>query len=149
MGAGKQEVNLAGRAKMRSPGRPPVLHRSRRRPFWLAIADGHSTEDAARIAVVSPALAASFCEVTAGLLDAVAAGPLDAFADALIEIANERTKLVSERTKSEAVEEYEKRTAAARRSAEQADLGSIDQRGRSRIEKLGFEVAGHFAPSQR
>lgn len=34
-----------------------------------------------RIAAVSPALAASFCEVTAGLLGAVAAAPLDAFAD--------------------------------------------------------------------
>jgi IS30 family transposase len=44
---------LAGRAKMRSPGRPPVLHRSRRRPFWQAIAQGCSSEEAARKAGVS------------------------------------------------------------------------------------------------
>lgn len=45
-----------GRAKMRSPGRPPVLHRSERRPFWQAIADGRSSEEAARIAGVSSAV---------------------------------------------------------------------------------------------
>jgi DNA-binding CsgD family transcriptional regulator len=38
---------------MRSPGRPPVLHRSRRRPFWQAIAQGCSSEEAARKAGVS------------------------------------------------------------------------------------------------
>ena len=43
-----------GRAKMRSPGRPPVLHRAERRPFWQAIANGCSSEEAARIAGVSP-----------------------------------------------------------------------------------------------
>lgn len=45
-----------GRAKMRSPGRPPVLHRAQRRPFWQAIADGHSSEEAAQIAGVSQAV---------------------------------------------------------------------------------------------
>lgn len=44
------------RAKMRSPGRPPVLHRAQRRPFWQAIADGHSSEKAAQIAGVSQAV---------------------------------------------------------------------------------------------
>lgn len=44
---------LARRAKMRSPGRPPVLHRAERRPFWQAIADGYSSEDAAIRAGVS------------------------------------------------------------------------------------------------
>ena len=37
------------RVKMRSPGRPPVLHRSERRPFWQAIAEGCSSEDAAQM----------------------------------------------------------------------------------------------------
>lgn len=45
-----------GRAKMRSPGRPPVLHRAERRPFWQAIAAGRSSEEAARMAGVSPAV---------------------------------------------------------------------------------------------
>lgn len=39
MGTGKRGADQAGRAKMRSPKRPPVLHRSERRPFWQAIAD--------------------------------------------------------------------------------------------------------------
>lgn len=45
-----------GRAKMRSPGRLPVLHRTQRRPFWQAIALGYSSEEAAQIAGVSPAV---------------------------------------------------------------------------------------------
>lgn len=45
-----------GRAKMRSPGRPPVLHRAERRPFWQAIASGRSSEEAAQMAGVSQAV---------------------------------------------------------------------------------------------
>lgn len=44
------------RPKLRSPGRPPVLHRAERRPFWKAIAQGHASEDASAIAGVSPAV---------------------------------------------------------------------------------------------
>lgn len=40
--------NRIGRAKMRSPGRPPVVHRAERRPFWAAIASGRSSEEAAQ-----------------------------------------------------------------------------------------------------
>jgi len=53
MGARKVRIN---RAKMRSPGRPPVLHRSERRPFWKVIADGRSSEEAAHMAGVSQAV---------------------------------------------------------------------------------------------
>ena len=56
MGTGKQRADRAERAKMRSPGRPPVLHRSERRPFWRAIAAGCSSEEAARAAGVSSAV---------------------------------------------------------------------------------------------
>lgn len=55
------------RAKMRSPGRPPVLHRSERRPFWQAIADGCSSEDAARSAGVSPAVGARWFRECGGM----------------------------------------------------------------------------------
>src|SRR5207253_10075409 len=33
------------RAKLRSPGRPPVLHHAARWPFWQAIARGLSSEE--------------------------------------------------------------------------------------------------------
>jgi len=52
---GTRKVRV-GRAKMMSPGRPPVLHRSERRPFWQAIADGRSSEEAAQMAGVSQAV---------------------------------------------------------------------------------------------
>ncbi|WP_211286923.1 IS30 family transposase [Caldimonas caldifontis] len=51
-----RRARAAGRGKLRSPGRPPVLHRSERRPFWDAIAAGCSSEDAARLAGVSQAV---------------------------------------------------------------------------------------------
>jgi IS30 family transposase len=56
-----------GRVKMRSPGRPPVLHRSERRPFWQAIAEGCSSEDAARSAGVSPAVGARWFRECGGM----------------------------------------------------------------------------------
>jgi transposase len=50
------EGRFGDRAKMRSPGRPPVLHRAQRRPFWQAIANGRSNSEAAQIAGVSQAV---------------------------------------------------------------------------------------------
>jgi len=41
---------------MRSPGRPPVARREHRQRFWLAIAEGASSEDAAAAAGVSQAV---------------------------------------------------------------------------------------------
>ena len=52
---GTRKVRI-GRAKMRSPGRPPVVHRAERRPFWQAIANGCSSEEAAQAAGVSQAV---------------------------------------------------------------------------------------------
>ncbi len=46
---------VTGRPSMRSPGRPPV-HRELEREFWLKIAQGLSSEDAAVACSVSPAV---------------------------------------------------------------------------------------------
>lgn len=51
---GKRKSARSTRTKLRSPGRPPVLARAARRPFWEAIARGLTSEDAARVAGVSP-----------------------------------------------------------------------------------------------
>lgn len=67
MGAGKRRSDIAGRAKMRSPGRPPVLHRSQRRPFWRAIAAGCSSEDAARRVGLSPVVGARWFRECGGM----------------------------------------------------------------------------------
>ena len=56
MSSKKLKSDRSLRAKLRSPGRPPVLHRSERWPFWKAIAEGRSSEDAANTAGVSPAV---------------------------------------------------------------------------------------------
>lgn len=50
----KRGADRAGRSKLRSPGRPPVVHRAERRRFWIAIAAGQTSDDAARAAGVSP-----------------------------------------------------------------------------------------------
>jgi transposase-like protein len=56
MRAKRLKADRSLRAKLRSPGRPPVLHRAERWPFWKAIAHGYSSEDAAGIAGVSQAV---------------------------------------------------------------------------------------------
>jgi IS30 family transposase len=50
---GKRKSSRSTRKKLASPGRPPVLSKSARRPFWIAIARGLSSEDAAEAAGVS------------------------------------------------------------------------------------------------
>src|SRR5437764_13329998 len=52
----RRQADLAGRAPMRSPGRPPVARREERQRFWAAIADGLSSEEAGGVAGVSPAV---------------------------------------------------------------------------------------------
>ena len=48
MGKPKRRASdRAGRPAMRSPGRPPVGRLEHRQRFWLAIARGLSSEDAA------------------------------------------------------------------------------------------------------
>jgi len=49
----QRRSDRAGRRTLRSPGRPPVIHRAERRRFWVAIAAGQSSEEAARTAGVS------------------------------------------------------------------------------------------------
>ena len=49
----KRKSSRSTRIKLQSPGRPPVLAKSARRPFWEAIARGLTSEDAARVAGVS------------------------------------------------------------------------------------------------
>jgi hypothetical protein len=57
----------SGRAKMKSPGRPPVLHRSGRRPFWEAIANGRSSEEAAHMAGGSQAVGTGWFRECGGM----------------------------------------------------------------------------------
>src|SRR5881628_1785889 len=52
----RRRSERAGRAKLRSPGRPSVRRHEKQRRFWAAIATGHSSEDAAVSAGVSPAV---------------------------------------------------------------------------------------------
>jgi transposase len=54
--ARRRRSEWSGRAKLRSPGRPSVGRREEQRLFWVAIAAGCSSEDAAVAAKVSPAV---------------------------------------------------------------------------------------------
>ncbi len=53
MGRGVQAWEKAGRARMRSPGRPPVGRIDHRRRFWRAIARGDTSLEAAAFAGIS------------------------------------------------------------------------------------------------
>ena len=52
----RRRSDRAIRPKMRSPGRPTAARREHQQKFWEVIAEGSSTEDAAREAGVSPAV---------------------------------------------------------------------------------------------
>jgi predicted DNA-binding protein (UPF0251 family) len=49
----KRRSHRSGRAPLRSPGRPPVAGRSELQRFWLGIAQGMTSEDAALAAGMS------------------------------------------------------------------------------------------------
>lgn len=53
MGIGKRRSHRSGRAPLPSPGRPPVAGRSELQRFWLGIAQGLTSEDAALAAGMS------------------------------------------------------------------------------------------------
>ena len=68
MGAsGRRRADRALRAPMRSPGRPPVARREHRQWFWKAIARGLSSEDAAVVCGVSPAVGARWFRQGGGM----------------------------------------------------------------------------------
>src|SRR5438046_2234878 len=52
----RRRSDRAGRAPMRSPGRPGVARREDRQRFWAAIADGLPSDRAGVVAGVSPAV---------------------------------------------------------------------------------------------
>src|SRR5919202_618 len=73
----KRRADRAGRPKMRSPGRPSVARREVRQRFWVGIAHGLTSEDAAVQAGVSPAVAAWWVRESGGM-PSVSSAPLSA-----------------------------------------------------------------------
>jgi IS30 family transposase len=67
MGARRPRSGMAGRLPMCSPGRPPVARREGRQRFWKAIAHGLSSEDAAVVCGVSPAVGARWFRQGGGM----------------------------------------------------------------------------------
>src|SRR4029450_2083299 len=63
----RRRSERSGRAKLRSPGRPSVRRPEEQRRFWAAIAIGHSSEDAAISAGVSPAVGARWFREAGGM----------------------------------------------------------------------------------
>src|SRR5215208_3017717 len=63
----KRRSDRSGRARLHSPGRPPVAGRNELRRFWAAIASGLSTEDAAASANVPQAVGARLFRKAGGM----------------------------------------------------------------------------------
>src|SRR5688572_18467078 len=63
----RRRSERAGRAKLRSPGRPTVARYEERRRFWAGIAAGRSSENAAVGAGVSPAVGARWFREAGGM----------------------------------------------------------------------------------
>src|SRR5919205_433690 len=71
----RRQSDRALRAKMHSPGRPPVSLRADRQRFWAAIATGLTTEDAGAAAGISQAAATRWFRQSGGM-PAVSQTPL-------------------------------------------------------------------------
>ena len=65
--AGQRRSDRALRSKLRSPGRPPVAQQAHRRRFWVLIAAGQSSEDAAIGAGVSAPVGARWFRKSGGM----------------------------------------------------------------------------------
>jgi IS30 family transposase len=63
----RRRSERAGRANLRSPGRPTVGRHEERRRFWAEIASGRSSEDAAVDAGVSPAVGTRWFREAGGM----------------------------------------------------------------------------------
>ena len=67
MAARKRRSARSGRKVLHSAGRPPVARREHRRAFWLAVAMGRSSDDAAMDAGVSPPVGARWFREAGGM----------------------------------------------------------------------------------
>jgi IS30 family transposase len=67
MGTRGRRSDRSGRGALRSPGRPSVARREDRRQFWVLIAAGRSSEDAAVGVGVAPALGARWFREAGGM----------------------------------------------------------------------------------
>ena len=65
--AGRRRSDRALRSNLRSPGRPPVAQRTHPRRFWVLIAAGASSEDAAIGAGVSAPVGARWFREAGGM----------------------------------------------------------------------------------
>lgn len=63
----RRRSDRAGRAKLRSPGRPTVARHEELRGFWVAIAAGQPSEDAAIASGVSPAVGVRWFREAGGM----------------------------------------------------------------------------------
>ena len=64
----KRRSDRCGRARLRSPGRPPAARRENYQRFWVSIAAGRSTADAALDAGVSPAVGGRWFRRAGGMI---------------------------------------------------------------------------------
>ncbi|WP_264774760.1 IS30 family transposase [Deinococcus aetherius] len=67
MSTGKRKSDSAGRCKLHSPGRPSVARREHQRQFWVLIAAGQGSEDAATAVGVSPAVGTRWFREAGGM----------------------------------------------------------------------------------
>ena len=65
--AGRRRSDRSLRGKLSSPGRPPVAQQEHRRRFWVLIAGGLSSEDAAIGAGVSAPVGARWFRKAGGM----------------------------------------------------------------------------------
>lgn len=112
MTTGRRRSDRSGRAKVRSPGRPPVGRRAERQKFWMAIAAGRSSEEAAASAQVSPAVGVRWFRETGGMPPSHLTSSAPALSGRYLSFA-EREQIALLRAKGHGVREIARQLARA------------------------------------
>ena len=112
MTTGRRRSDRSGRAKVRSPGRPPVGRRAERQKFWMAIAAGRASEEAAASAQVSPAVGVRWFRETGGMPPSHLTSSAPALSGRYLSFA-EREQIALLRAKGHGVREIARQLARA------------------------------------
>src|SRR3954471_19543666 len=110
--AGRRRSDRARRDKLRSPGRPGVASREERRRFWVFIAEGLSSEDAAMKVGVSQPVGSRWFRVSGGLAPSHLARSSKPLSERYLSFA-EREEIALLRAQGQGVREVARRLGRA------------------------------------
>jgi len=142
MGTRRRRSHRSGRGVLRSSGRPSVVRREGRRRFWVAVAAGLSSEDAAAGAGVSPTVGTRWFRAAGGMPPAPLAPSSKPLSGRYLSFA-EREEIALWRAQGLGVREIACRLGRAASTISREVRRNAATRGGGARVKNGPALAGH------